>query len=130
NLLEVDSPNGANGPEPVLFVVPAAGTYRIEVVSLEPGAAPGRYLVTLRTKGPAPAAMAPKRVGAGAAVEGRIVGIAVDLYEVELQEGQVLDAVVEQNHADVVVRLRAPGGSLVEKVDSPNGTNGPEPLWY
>jgi CHAT domain-containing protein/tetratricopeptide (TPR) repeat protein len=42
-ILEVDSPNGARGPEPVLFVAEASGDYRLEVRSLEAGASAGRY---------------------------------------------------------------------------------------
>ena len=49
-LLEVDSPNGSRGQEPVLFVAPADGVYRLTVRALEKTAA-GRYqlrLVALR----------------------------------------------------------------------------------
>jgi tetratricopeptide (TPR) repeat protein len=42
-LLEVDSPNGTQGPEPVLFIVELSGTYRFSVRSLEKDAAAGRY---------------------------------------------------------------------------------------
>jgi len=40
---EVDSPNGANGPEPVSLAAKVSGTYRLEVRSLEKDAKPGRY---------------------------------------------------------------------------------------
>ena len=43
---EVDSPNGANGPEPVKWVAQTSGTYRIEVLALEKGAS-GTYEMTL-----------------------------------------------------------------------------------
>lgn len=46
-LAEVDSPNGAQGPEPVFLVVEAAGNYRLEVQSLEKEANPGRYEVNV-----------------------------------------------------------------------------------
>ena len=42
-LLEIDSPNGANGPEPILLVAPAAGTYAIEVRALDAAASEGEY---------------------------------------------------------------------------------------
>lgn len=42
-VLEVDSPNGSRGPEPVLFVAEASGDYRLEARSLEEGATAGRY---------------------------------------------------------------------------------------
>lgn len=46
-LVEVDSPNGTQGPETVLAVTKASGSYRLEVRSPEKAAAPGRYAVTL-----------------------------------------------------------------------------------
>src|SRR5215813_4019442 len=51
-LLEVDSPTGAQGPELLQWIVEAAGTYWLEVRSLENNAKPGRYevkIVELRT---------------------------------------------------------------------------------
>ena len=44
-IVEVDSPNGAEGPEPVFAVADAAGNYRLVVRSLEKDAKPGRYEV-------------------------------------------------------------------------------------
>src|SRR5262249_27620503 len=51
-LIEVDSPNGTQGPESLQWIVEAAGTYWLEVRSLENNAKPGRYeakIVELRT---------------------------------------------------------------------------------
>ena len=42
-LTEVDSPNGKEGPEPISMIAQVAGAYRLEVKSLDEGAAPGRY---------------------------------------------------------------------------------------
>ena len=42
-LLEVDSPNGAQGPEPVAFIAEEVGEYRLEIVAADEKAAPGRY---------------------------------------------------------------------------------------
>ncbi len=42
-LVEVDSPNGTLGPEPIRIVSEAVGSYRLEVRSLEKRAAAGRY---------------------------------------------------------------------------------------
>jgi tetratricopeptide (TPR) repeat protein/CHAT domain-containing protein len=47
-LAEVDSPNGTQGPEVVSLVAEAAGSYRIEVRSLEKDAAAGRYEISVR----------------------------------------------------------------------------------
>jgi CHAT domain-containing protein/tetratricopeptide (TPR) repeat protein len=47
---------------------------------------------------------------------------------VELQAGQLLDVVVDQQGIDVVVRLHGPAGDSLAYVDSPNGDTGPEPL--
>jgi len=45
---EFDSPNGANGPEPVTVTAAASGQYRIEVAPLEPREVqPGRYEVRI-----------------------------------------------------------------------------------
>lgn len=46
-LIEVDSQNGAQGPEPVKWIVQAAGLYQIDVRSLESKAKPGRYEIKL-----------------------------------------------------------------------------------
>jgi tetratricopeptide (TPR) repeat protein len=48
-LTEVDSPNGAYGPELVSWIAHAAGLYRLEVRSLEKGAAPGKYEARIDT---------------------------------------------------------------------------------
>lgn len=46
-LIEVDSPNGSEGPEPLKWIVETAGMYRLEVRSLENAARPGRYEVKM-----------------------------------------------------------------------------------
>lgn len=42
-IVEVDSPNGANGPELVVLAPEAAGAYRLEIRSLRKNATAGRY---------------------------------------------------------------------------------------
>lgn len=49
-IVEVDSPNGASGPEPVAVAAARAGTYRIEVRSFDPKAQPGRYEVRIEER--------------------------------------------------------------------------------
>ncbi len=46
-LVEVDSPNGAQGPEQVLAITQAAGNHRIEVRSTQKEAAAGRYEIKI-----------------------------------------------------------------------------------
>ncbi|HEX8772717.1 MAG TPA: CHAT domain-containing protein [Pyrinomonadaceae bacterium] len=46
-LAEVDSPNGAQGPEPVVVVVETSGNYRLEVRTLDKDAAAGKYEVKI-----------------------------------------------------------------------------------
>lgn len=46
-LVEVDSPNGTEGPEPLTLIAEATGVYRFEVRSLEGNAPPGRYRATV-----------------------------------------------------------------------------------
>lgn len=43
----VDSPNGANGPEHLLFVASSTGTYRVEITSFDTTGAGGRYDIEL-----------------------------------------------------------------------------------
>jgi CHAT domain-containing protein/tetratricopeptide (TPR) repeat protein len=45
---EVDGPTGMQGPEPVYLVAEADGNYRLEIRSLETGAAPGSYEVSIK----------------------------------------------------------------------------------
>ena len=49
-------------------------------------------------------------------------------YTITLEAGQFLDAAVNQRGVDVVVRLFAPDGKLLAEIDSPNGSQGDEPV--
>jgi tetratricopeptide (TPR) repeat protein len=53
--IEIDSPNGTDGPEPVSFVAGVAGKHRIEVRPLEAKVPAGRYDVRLAAPRPATA---------------------------------------------------------------------------
>ncbi|HMV99230.1 MAG TPA: CHAT domain-containing protein [Acidobacteriota bacterium] len=46
-LIQVDSPNGTEGPEPLSFIAELAGDYRLEVESLAKTGSPGKYQITL-----------------------------------------------------------------------------------
>jgi CHAT domain-containing protein/Tfp pilus assembly protein PilF len=50
-------------------------------------------------------------------------------YEILLAAGQYLQLVVQQNGVDVALRVLDPAGRLLLRVDSPNGTQGPEELF-
>lgn len=49
-------------------------------------------------------------------------------YPLTLKAGDYLKLTVEQQGIDVVVRLFGPDGKKLAEVDSPNGTQGPEPV--
>src|SRR5690349_2891531 len=46
-IVEMDSPNGSQGPETVVFVAKVAGAYRLTVRSLDTGAVAGKYQLRL-----------------------------------------------------------------------------------
>ena len=54
-LLEVDSPNGTQGPEVLAFIAETAGTYQLEVASPETKASPGKYEIKVELIRPATA---------------------------------------------------------------------------
>jgi CHAT domain-containing protein/Tfp pilus assembly protein PilF len=64
----------------------------------------------------------------GKAVEREMRGGEEHKYQISLEAGQYLDAVVEQRGIDVVVQVVGPDGRQLFEVDSPNGANGPEPV--
>jgi len=49
-------------------------------------------------------------------------------HEVVLRSGDALRGTVDQQGIDVVVKVRRPDGGVALEVDSPNGTEGPEPV--
>ncbi|HJQ22261.1 MAG TPA: hypothetical protein VKA60_00005, partial [Blastocatellia bacterium] len=65
---------------------------------------------------------------AGPGVERELKGGESHSYRIALATGQYLQVVVEQKGVDVVVRLFGPDGKQLTEVDSPNGTQGPEPV--
>jgi tetratricopeptide (TPR) repeat protein len=46
-LMEVDSPNGTQGPERVEYISESPGSYQVRVTSLEKDAAPGKYEIRI-----------------------------------------------------------------------------------
>lgn len=57
-----------------------------------------------------------------------MAGVEAHTYRIALTAGHYLKVVVEQKGIDVVVTLLAPNGQKLTEVDSPNGTQGPEPV--
>jgi CHAT domain-containing protein/tetratricopeptide (TPR) repeat protein len=110
-LLEVDSPNGADGPEPVFFIAEGAGQYRLEVRTLEANAAAGRYLLKSMEVRPA-----------SAQDRSRLA----DLGEIKSSEEQVLKLYGERRLDDalapaeraLVLRERVYGADCPEVADA------------
>jgi CHAT domain-containing protein/Tfp pilus assembly protein PilF len=77
--------------------------------------------------GAAPASPAtPRALRDGLTLKREIRGGESHAYPVVLESGQFLRVVVDQNGADVIVRLLGPDGAQVFAVDSPNGCDGDE----
>lgn len=64
----------------------------------------------------------------GKTIERDLTGGEVHNYQVPLESGQFLRAVVIQRGIDVIVTVVGPDGQKILQVDSPNGANGPEPV--
>src|SRR4029077_1032978 len=70
----------------------------------------------------------PRTLSLGQAIERELAGGATHYYQVSLGAGQFLRATVMQKGIDVVVAVYQPDGGKLIEVDSPNGTDGPEPV--
>jgi len=66
----------------------------------------------------------------GKPIERELAGGQAHSYQITLQKDQYLYVVVEQKGVDVVVTLFGPNGKALIDVDSPNGTQGPEPVSF
>lgn len=64
----------------------------------------------------------------GSPIDRDLIGGDAHQYQLSLMANQYVKVVVEQIGIDVVVRLFGPDGKLITEVDSPNGTQGPEPV--
>jgi erythromycin esterase len=64
----------------------------------------------------------------GAPVERAMKGSEAHRYRVSLAAGELLEVVVDQRGIDVVGAAFGPDGKKIAEVDSPNGTQGPEPV--
>ncbi len=68
------------------------------------------------------------RLIAGQNIERELSGGKSHSYKIKVTTNQYLKIIVEQKGIDVVVELYLPDGNKLLEVDSPNGTQGPEPL--
>jgi CHAT domain-containing protein/tetratricopeptide (TPR) repeat protein len=73
---------------------------------------------------------APETLAPGRTVARELGGGQAHAFRLELTKGQFARVVVEQKGVDVVAVLLAPDGKQLSEVDSPNGTQGPEPLSF
>lgn len=65
----------------------------------------------------------------GETLEETLKGNEKRVYKISLVSGQLLDLIVEQKGIDVVLVLLDEKGNKIREVDSPNGTNGVEPIY-
>lgn len=88
----------------------------------------GRQTASASQPGTAQAAEATRPLERGKPIERELAGGQVHSYTIDLTPDQFLHAIVEQRGIDVVVTLFAPTGEKLAEVDSPNGTQGVEPV--
>jgi CHAT domain-containing protein/Tfp pilus assembly protein PilF len=66
----------------------------------------------------------------GKPLERALAGGESHFYQITLGAGQFLHVEVDQRGVDVLVTFFGPDGGKLAEVDSPNGRNGPEPVFY
>ena len=66
----------------------------------------------------------------GKSIEQELSGEQIHTYTIFLTSNDYLDLVVEQRGIDVVVTALSPNGKIITEVDSPNGTEGPEEVYF
>ena len=71
-------------------------------------------------------AQAPTALEIGKPIERELKVGETQSFQVELRRGKFLNATVEQQGIDVVVRVFAPDGSMLAEIDSPTGDQGSE----
>ena len=78
----------------------------------------------------ATAAIDPNQLQLDKAIERELKGDDAHSYIIKLEANQYVNAVVEQKGIDIVATLYNPSGEKVYEVDSPNGTEGSEPIYF
>lgn len=69
-----------------------------------------------------------KKLITGEKIDKIISGVDSHTYTVELENGMAVIGSVLQKDIDLVIDVYKPNGELLKQVDSPNGTNGDEPI--
>ncbi|MBI4851749.1 MAG: tetratricopeptide repeat protein, partial [Acidobacteria bacterium] len=72
----------------------------------------------------------PNQLQVNKVIERELAGGDLHSYTIKLEANQYLNAVVEQKGIDIVATLYSPNGEKVYEVDSPNGTEGEEPVYF
>ncbi len=117
-LLEVDGPTGATGEEILAFVTDKAGTYLVEVRSLEKEAAPGKYeikLVELRNARPNDRPLVEARKLAGEALLLEVQGKYDDALPLAQKVLALRESVLGAEHPDVGAALNFLAGVHFDK---------------
>ena len=73
-------------------------------------------------------AQTPQTIQTGFTVERELGETEKHIYEINLTKGQMLNFVVEQRGIDVMLRVTTADGKFVDRVDTPNGREGDEPV--
>lgn len=66
----------------------------------------------------------------GTPIDRDVVGLEPQRFQLTAAAGDFVAIDLEQNAADVIVRVTDPQGRLVGEFDSPNGNKGPEPVRF
>lgn len=69
-----------------------------------------------------------KVLRAGEKIDHAIAASESHTYTTELDNGMAITGELIQDGIDLVIDVYKPGGALLQQIDSPNGTNGPEPI--
>jgi enterochelin esterase family protein len=77
---------------------------------------------------PSAAAQEPSKLGVGFREERTLGPDENHVYVISLEEGAAIVGEADQHGVDLVIDEFAPDGKLIRTVDSPNGTEGPEPI--
>lgn len=69
-----------------------------------------------------------KKLHKGFSIESPITADQQKEYSIQLKNGEAIIGTLMQKGIDLVVAIHAPNGKLIKQIDSPNGSNGPEPI--